>query len=250
MIDLKTSEEIRAMQEGGKILQKVVAGLRKDIKVGTSTQEINNQAEKLIKKFGGQSSFNKVKGYRWSTCLPVNEEIVHTPPSKRVLKDGDVLTLDIGVYFKGYHTDFADSFVVGESHDEKIRKFLQVGKDTLYKAIKKLKKGNHLGEVSKVIEDEIYGHGYFVVKKLTGHGIGKSLHEDPYIFGYLDRPTDQTQVIEPGLTVAIEIIYSMGTEEMVYDNNESWIIKTKDGSLSACFEHSLAVTDKNTVILT
>ena len=155
MIDLKTGEEIKEMQEGGQILRKVVIELKKDIKVGISTQEINNQAEKLIKKFGGQSSFNRVKGYRWSTCLPINEEIVHSPPSKRVLKDGDVLTVDIGVYFKGYHTDYSDTFVVGESKDEKIRKFLQVGKDTLYKAIKKLKKGNHLGEVSKVIKDEI-----------------------------------------------------------------------------------------------
>lgn len=250
MIDLKTSEEIKKMQEGGRILRKVVGDLRKNIKVGISTLEINNQAEKIIKKFSGQSSFKKVKDYQWSTCLSINEEIVHSPPSKRILVNGDILTLDIGVYFKGFHTDFADSFVVGESHDEKIRKFLQVGKDTLYKAIKKLKNGNHLGDVSKIIEEEIQSHGYFVIKQLTGHGIGRSLHEDPYVLGYLDRPVDQTQLIRPGLTVAIEVIYSMGTEKMIHEDNDSWIIKTGDGSLSACFEHSLAVTDQDTVILT
>lgn len=250
MIDLKTREEIQAMQEGGRILRKVVDALKKIIKVGMSTQEIDDRAERLIKKFGGQSSFNQVKDYRWSTCLPVNEEIVHTPPSKRILENGDVLTLDIGVYFKGFHTDFAETFVVGGSKDEKIKKFLQVGEEALYKAIKKLKKGNRLGDVSKTIEEEIQGHGYFVIKQLTGHGIGRSLHEDPYVLGYLDRPVNQTQIIKPGLTVAIEVIYSMGTEEMAHSDDGSWTIRTKDGSLSACFEHSLAVTDQDTVILT
>ena len=251
MIHLKEDKEIKIMQEGGKILRQVVAELKKNvIQVGITTLEIDNQAQKLIKKFGGQISFNKVKDYYWATCLPINEEIVHSPPSKRVLKKGDVLTLDIGVYFRGFHTDFADTFVVGETKDKKIKRFLEVGKETLNQAMKKLKKGGRLGEVSEAIEQNITRHGYFVVKKLTGHGIGRSLHEDPYVFGYLARPIEQTELIKPGLAVAIEVIYSMGTEEMVYDRDHPWIIKTQDNSLSACFEHSLVVTDKDTVILT
>jgi len=250
MIDLKTDDEIKKMQSGGKILRKVVGRLRKIIQPGISTQEIDDQAEKLIKEFGGQSSFNKVEGYRWSTCLPINEEIVHTPPSKRILKKGDILTLDIGVYFEGLHTDFADTFIIGKTENQKIKKFLQVGKKALYKAIEKLKKDSYLGEISEVIEKEICGHGYFIIKQLTGHGIGRLLHEDPYVHGYLDRSIKQTQLIKAGLTVAIEVIYSMGTDEMAHNNDASWSIKTKDNSLSACFEHTLAVTDKVTLTLT
>jgi len=249
MIFYKTKAEIEVMKEGGKRLRGVVQELKKIIKVGVSTKEIDERAEDLIKKAGGQSSFKKVKSYYWTTCLPINEQIVHTPPSKRTLKDGDLLTVDIGMYFRGYHTDFADSFVVGKSTKEQ-EKFLRVGRETLYKAIKKLKPGSHLGEVSAVIEKEIYGSGYFIIRQLTGHGIGKKLHEDPYVLGFLDRPIAQTQVIKPGLVVAIEVIYSMGAEEFVSDKGDDWSLSTKDGSLSACFEHTLAVDDKNSLILT
>ncbi len=250
MIHLKTNEEIQTMQKGGEILKKTVYELRKLIKPGITTKEIDDYAEKSIKKLGGQSSFKKVKDYNWTTCLPINEEVVHTPPSKRILQNGDILTFDIGVYFRGFHTDFSDTVVVGEQADEKTRKFLQTGKDALAKAIKQFKKGNRLGDISLAIEKEITGHGYFVVKQLTGHGIGRSLHEDPYVLGYLDRPVNQTQLIKPGLAVAIEVIYSMGTEDITYDDKESWIIKTKDNSISACFEKTLAICNEDTLILT
>ncbi|MFH0979616.1 MAG: type I methionyl aminopeptidase [Candidatus Roizmanbacteria bacterium] len=249
-IDLKTKEKIRIMQEGGFRLKQVAAALLKKIDVGITTRQIDNQASEFIKKQGGEPSFKKVNGYFWSTCLPVNDQVVHTPPSDRKLKHGDVLTLDIGMYFKGYHTDFATTVFIGGDPDDKINHFLETGKRALNKAIIAAKLGNRLGQISSAIEKEIYGQGFFILKELTGHGIGKTLHEDPYIFGYKEKPIDKTLLIKPGLTIAIEVIYSMRTEEIAYEKESNWSIRTKDGSLSACFEHTVAVIKDKTLILT
>lgn len=250
MIKLKTEEEITVMAESGKRLKAVVKELLPLIRAGITTLDIDKKAEELIKKQGGDSSFKTVPGYLFSTCLTVNEQIVHTKPCNRVLKDGDVLTLDIGMLYKGWHTDYAITKVVGgESKDEKINKFLKIGENTLYLAIKEAKIGNRLGAISQVIEREIKGNGYFIIKELTGHGIGKKLHEDPYVFGFVERPIDKTLLIKNGLVIAIEIIYAMGTEEMVYEK-DNWSIMTKDRSLSACFEHTIAITEKGPIILT
>ncbi|MCS6956357.1 MAG: methionyl aminopeptidase, partial [Patescibacteria group bacterium] len=164
MIDLKTEEEIKIMVEGGKKLKRVVNILIKEIREGITTEEIDKKAEKLIKEQGGEPSFKTVKNYYWSTCLPINEQVVHTPPSKRILKEGDVLTLDIGMYFEGYHTDYATTFVVGNTVNKKIDFFLKIGKKALYKAIKKVKPGQRLGKISETIQDEIEKNGFFVYK--------------------------------------------------------------------------------------
>jgi len=250
MIYYKTKEEIEIMKEGGRRLKKVVNELKKKIKVGITTSLIDELAGELIKKYGGESSFNKVRGYFWNTCLPINEQIVHTPPTARILKDGDVLTLDIGFYFKGYHTDYADTWVVGDIRNEKVIDFLNTGKLALKKAINAVKVGNYIGDISETIENEIYKNGYFVIKQLTGHGIGRKLHEDPYIFGFKNAPREKTEKIKPGLTIAIEVIYSMGTEKISREKNSHWSIITTDKSLSACFEHTVAVEEKRTLILT
>jgi len=250
MIHLKTPTQIESMKKGGIILQKVVAELFPLIVGGMSTLEIDQRAEKLILSYGGQSSFKRVDGYSWTTCLAINEQTVHTPPSKRVLKDGEVLTVDIGVYYEGLHTDFADTFVIGGKTDTKTQHFLDIGKNALETAVSFVKKGTYLGEIGKHMEEHITSEGYFILKELTGHGVGKELHEDPYVMNYLDRPVEKTYKIEPGLTIAIEIIYSMGTEKIAYEPTVPWSIITKDRSLSACFERSIAITDKDTFILT
>lgn len=250
MIRLKTKEEIEIMKEGGKRLRQVVKELLPVIQVGTSTEQIDKEAERLIKKYDGEPSFKKVKNYHWATCLPINEQVVHTPPSKRKLKDGDLLTLDIGFYYQGFHTDYAQTLVVGKKRDKKIINFLEVGKRALYLAIKQAKINKRLGEISLAIEKEIYGNGFFVLKELTGHGIGRDLHEDPYVFGYLNKPIEKTPIIEPGLTIAVEVIYSQSTEKITYEKGNSWSVLTADGSLSACFEHTIAIVDNKTLILT
>ncbi|MCX7880922.1 MAG: type I methionyl aminopeptidase [Patescibacteria group bacterium] len=252
MINLKSEKEIALMKEGGKRLRKVVAELIFFCQEGKTTKEIDEKAEELIKKMGGEPSFKKVKNYFWSTCLSVNEQIVHTPPSERVLKKGDLLTLDVGFYYQGFHTDFSTSFLIGklEREDDKIERFLKVGKITLQKAISQVKENNRIGDISETIEKEIYKNGYYVIKRLTGHGIGKELHEEPMIAGFLLGKKENTPLIKKGLTIAIEVIYSMGTEEMIYEKDNHWSLVTRDKSLSACFEHTVALTDKGVIILT
>lgn len=250
MIHYKTEEEIQIMTECGAKLREAVRLLLPTVKVGQTTQEIDKRAEKLILSQGAEISFNKVKGYSWSTCLPINEQVVHTPPGTRVLKKGDVLTIDIGAYYRGFHTDYATTFVVGGTADPKIEKFLKVGKDTLDKAIEQARVNNHLGDISRVIEEGIYSNGYHIMEQLTGHGVGRELHEDPFVPGYLDKSVEKTLKIRNGLIVALEVIYSMGTEHIANEKGDNWSIVTADGSLSACFEHTVAITDKNTFILT
>ena len=249
MIHLKSPQEITVMKEGGRRLKLVVKELLPLIKAGVTTREIDTRAEKLIREQGCQSSFKTVSGYPFTICSPINEQIVHTKPSNRVLKEGDVMTLDIGLIHGGLHTDYALTKIVGENKVKSVHKFLEVGENTLYKAIKKAKAGNHLGDISAVIEKEIVGHGYFIIKELTGHGIGKKLHEDPYVFGYLDRPINKTLLIKQGLVIAIEVIYAQSTDVMVYEEDD-WSIRTKDRSLSGCFEHTIAVTAQGPAILT
>lgn len=249
MIDFKSKGEVETMKEGGRRLKEVVKELIAKIKQGMTTKQIDNEAERLIRKIGGEPSFKRVKGYHWSTCLPINEQIVHTPPSARILQEGDILTIDIGMYYKGFHTDFADTIAIGKV-EKKITDFLQTGKQALWLAIGKVKRGNRLGEVSLTIQREIEKQGYSIVKELTGHGVGKELHEDPYIRGFLDSSLENTPIIKPGLVVAIEVIYAMGSGQMIQEKHDNWSIQTADGSLSACFEHTVAATDTNTLILT
>lgn len=250
MIKLKTDNEIAIMAKGGAKLRKVVAALLKTVKPGITTEAIDKLAESLIINEGGESSFNKVKGYKWCTCLTINEQAVHTPPSKRIVKNGDMLTIDIGMFYQGFHTDYSTTFIVGDKKDKDTEKFLKVGSETLVKAIKEAKAGKRLGEISNVIEKEIYGNGYFILKELTGHGIGRELHEDPYVFGFNQRPIEKTMIMKPGLVIAIEIIYSMGSEEIAYEEGNSWSIVSADLSLSACFEHTVAIMEDKTIILT
>ena len=237
MINYKTEEEIKIMNTGGKKLRKIINHLINQVKPGMTTAMIEDRAKKLIGKEGVYISFNKVKGYDFATCLPVNEQIVHTRPSNRILKEGDLLTIDIGIFYNGFHTDCAETIVVGQKNDKEIKKFLDTGKEALKLAIEKAKNGAYLGEVSLVIEKTVTKNGYFIIKKLTGHGIGRNLHEDPFVFGFLNQPVKKTLKIKPGLVIAIEVIYSMGTEEMVYEPGDSWSIITKDGSLSVSYTH-------------
>jgi methionyl aminopeptidase len=251
MIHLKTSEEIEIMRESGRILRKTVDELIPWIKPGLSTKEVDDKAEELILKFGGKPSFKTVKGYHWTTCLPVNEQAVHTPPSaKRILKDGDILTVDIGVVYKGYHTDYADSILIGKGHDQRTIRFLEVGKKTLDAAIKLVKNGEHIGTLAQYIQPQIEKNGYHILKDLTGHGIGKDLHEDPFVLNYVDRPIAKTYKMRPGFVFALEIIYSMGSEKIAYEPGNDWSIISSDRSLAACFEKTLAVTDEKVFILT
>lgn len=238
------------MKAGGAILVKSVDQLLPRIKPGMTTLEVDAIAEELIIKNGGEISFNKVPGFNWATCLPVNEQTVHTEPSSRKLRDGDVLTVDVGVFYEGFHTDYATTIVVGKSKDPNIERFLKAGRDALERAIEVARSAKYIGEISRSIEEDIYSAGYHILRDLTGHGIGRELHEAPYVPGVLDRPVEKTYKIQSGLAIAVEVIYSIGTEQIVHERGDAWSIVTADKSLSACFEKTIAFFDKRLFILT
>jgi len=251
MIKLKTPVEIEIMAEGGAKLKKILQALTAFSRSGRQTREIEKLAQKLIAREKATPSFSTVPGYHWATCLPVNSGIVHTPPSDYRLKRGDVLTIDIGLYYKGFHSDMATTIIIDEdiNKDKDKIEFLELGKKTLNKAIRQFKIGQYLGKVSSTIEREIKAGGAFVIKELTGHGIGRNLHEDPYVFNYLERPIEETLKIENGLVVDIEIIYAQGGEKIDYEEDQ-WSIKSADGSLTASFEKMVAISDGKTRVLT
>ena len=250
MITYKTDAEIEIMRVGGEKLKEVMKLLVPQIRAGMTTNDINTLAEKYLKEQGADISFNKVEGYKWAVCVPINEQVVHTPPTKRVLKDGDVFTIDIGAYFKGFHTDHAITVVVGGKSTPEIDRFLQVGKEALTLAIETAHIGNIIGHISEAIEKKVTGAGYTIMKQLTGHGVGHELHEDPFIPGFVSTSVEKTMKLKPGMVLALEVIYSMGSEDIAYEENQEWSIITKDKSMSACFEHTVAITDKNTLVLT
>lgn len=236
------------MKEGGQKLRCVLNAVLLAVQPGVSKLELDKIAEKEIKNQGGEPGFKKVPNYHWSTCLTVNNEVVHGIPNQDVLKSGDVLGIDLGLYFRGFNTDLAVTIIVGNSNRGKDR-FLAVGKKALESAIKQTKPGNHVGDISLAIQEKIENAGYFPVKSLTGHGVGRELHEDPSIPCFLDKEVKKTPKLAEGMTLAIEVIYNQGTPELVLAD-DGWTIVTKDGKISSLFEETVAVTGNGPLILT
>lgn len=254
MIKFKTDKEIATMKKAGTILGDVLYRTTKMVEPGISELALDMFAEKEIAKQGGESGFKKVPGYVHTICSSTNDVVVHGIPQKRILNDGDIIGIDMGVYLDGFHTDMAQTVrVKGEGKREKdeVDKFLEVGYYALFEAIKQAQPGNRVGHISqtfqRIIEKE---NGYSVVKGLVGHGVGRDLHEDPEIPGYLATKLEKTPLLKPNMTIAIEIIYNMGKEDVVYDGNDEWTIVSKDGSLSGVFERSVVITEKGPELLT
>lgn len=250
---MNTTQKIKAMTEGGAKMGAILKELMDFSQPGVTLNQVESLAMKRIKEAGGKPSFTTVEDYRWATCLCVNEVIVHGIPSDRVLKEGDVFTVDVGMIYEGFHTDTAWSKVVHSNEftvDSKTEKFLQTGKDALREAIKQAKKGNRIGHISKAIQDIVEGQGYGIVKSLVGHGVGEELHMPPQIPGYLKGNIQSTLPLVPGMTIAIEIIYTMGKPAVYYVNDDGWSIATRDHSLSAVFEQTVAITEGDAYELT
>ncbi len=250
MIDIKTPEEIKKMQDGGKILSDVLFEVLGRIKEGVTEKEIDQWADELIVEKGGFPAFKKVPGYKNATCLSTNNVVVHGIPGDRVLRNGDIIGVDCGVFYKGFFTDMSHSIIVGGKKDPENEKFLKTGEDAIKKAIAKAVIGNRVGDISLAIQETIEGEGYSVVKSLIGHGVGKKLHEDPEIPGYLNKDINKTPKLRVGMTIAIEAIYNMGDDEVSYGSGDGWTIVTTDGSLSGLFERSVAITKDGPLILT
>lgn len=257
MIDLKTKEEIKVMAEGGKILADVLFEVLKHAKIGVSELELDKLAEQLILEKGGEPGFKKVDGYRYATCISANDVVVHGIPTDYKLKEDDVIGIDCGVYYKGFHTDAAQTLRVKSQKlnlksqkEDEIDRFLKTGERAMWEGIKAAKFGNRVGDISKAIQDVVEGQGYSVVRSLIGHGVGRNLHENPEVPGFLDGSILETPLLKNGMTIAIEVIYNMGKSDVVYSNHDGWTIKSKDGSLSGLFERTIAITRKGPIILT
>ncbi|OGY28514.1 MAG: type I methionyl aminopeptidase [Candidatus Woykebacteria bacterium RIFCSPHIGHO2_12_FULL_43_10] len=247
MIKIKNDKEISLMAKSGRIAALVLEKAVELAKPGTTTLEIEEAVEEEISKLGGESAFKKVKGYHYATCFSVNDEVVHGLPSGYVLKNGDILGIDLGATYQGYFSDTATTVIVGGVSEKTTRRFLEVGKETLAKAIKEAHIGKKIGDISATIQENIEASGYSVVRELTGHGIGTYLHEEPPVPGVGKRNTGPE--LKEGMVIAIEVIYNMG-KPRVSILDDGWTIVTSDGSLSGLFEHSIAVTKSGPVVLT
>jgi methionyl aminopeptidase len=259
VIHYKTHEEIESMKKGGKILADVLWEVMDFIKPGITEIEIDSMADRLIEQKGAEAAFKKVKGYNNATCISTNNIVVHGIPSEYKLKEGDIIGVDCGVYYKGMNTDMSETFRVPKinnkqstiNKEDRIDKFLSVGKQALEEAIKDAVPGNRIGHISKTIQDIVEKeNGYSIVRSLIGHGVGKNLHEDPEVPGYLNKKIEKTQLLRPRMTIAIEIIYNMGSPEVSFINKDRWTIGTSDGSLSGLFERTIAITENGPLILT
>lgn len=246
-ISIKTEEEIQIMREGGKILAEALEATMEKATMGISTWELNEFAEKFIIDKGGKPAFKGYQGFPATLCTAINEVIVHGIPRKNeVLQEGDLFTADCGVIYKGLYTDAARSKGIGKISKEK-EKLIETAKRALNKAIDIAIPGTHLGEISKIIQETIEKAGFKIIHDLTGHGIGRSLHEDPIILNYWDG--SQGPILKPGMTLAIEPIFSIGTSDMT-TLNDNWTIVTKDYSCSVQQENTILITKTGNEVLT
>ncbi len=234
--------------KAGQKLARAFAKTINELEVGVKLADVEKKAVEYIEAEGGKPGFKMVDNYDWATCININGGIVHGVPDKTVVKDGDVVSLDMGLYFNGWHGDMAYTKLV-KSDGENIKEFLKAGERTLEEAIKQAKPGNRIGHISQIIEQTIGRAGYRIIPRLTGHGVGKKLHQKPMIPGFLSGPIKKTPKIKEGMGLAIEIIYTQG-KPGIKTAGDGWTIVTKDGKISALFEKTILVTSKGAKITT
>lgn len=239
-VSIKSAHEIELMREAGRILAIVHDEMAKIIRPGISTMDINRKGEEVIRSFGCIPSFLNYNGYPASICVSVNDEVVHGIPSKkRVLQEGDIVSLDAGVIYQGYHSDSARTHAVGEISEEN-RRLIDVTKQSFFEGIKMAVAGNHLYDISKAIQNYVEANGYSVVRDLVGHGIGKNLHEDPQIPNF--KPIGRGPKLVPGMTLAVEPMVNAGDYE-VWVLEDDWTVVTQDSKNSAHYENTILITE-------
>lgn len=247
-VNIKTPHEIEIMQKGGKKLSRVKNKLISAVQVGVNAYEIEELATKWVILEGGSPSFKMVPGYSWTTCINVNDGVVHGIPHKNlVFKDGDIVSVDLGMYYKGFHTDTSFSIYLGS--DPKMVNMLNIGKIALKNAINAAQLGSTLGDISSEIEKTVKSGKMSPVESLVGHGIGRALHEYPPIPCIVTGSRSEGIKIEPGFVLAIEVMYCEGDPKLTTDP-DGWTIRTIDGKISALFEETVAVTASGPLVLT
>lgn len=247
MIEIKSEREIALLKEAGRIVALCHEEMKKQVRPGISTQELNDICEKIILSHGATPSFKGYGGFPSAVCASVNEVVIHGIPNKKtILKAGDIIAIDIGACYKGYHGDSAWSYAVGQI-SEKDKLLLEVTHDSLFKGLEQVREGAHLGDVSAAIGNYATSYGFGVVEEFTGHGVGKKLHEDPPIFNFGIAGTGP--ILKEGMVLAIEPMINAGTKR-VRVLKDGWTTVTRDNSKSAHYEHTIVVRKNGYEILT
>ena len=247
MVQIKNSEQLALMRKAGRITGEAILKAQEYIKEGVSTKEIDTVIRSYIEKCGAKPSFLGYGGFPGSACISINNEVIHgIPRADRILKEGDIVKIDVGAYIGGYHGDSANTFGVG-TISEDAQKLIDVTKESFFRGVKMAKAGNRIGDIGSTICSYAENLGYGVVRKYVGHGIGRDLHEDPEVpnFGTAGRGAR----LYPGMTIAVEPMINIGSPNVkVLDDD--WTVVTSDGSLSAHYEHSIAIADGEPILLT
>jgi methionyl aminopeptidase len=248
-INIKTDEEFQIMVEGGKLLNKIKKELVNFVKVGVNAKEVDDLAEKLILESGARSSFKMVPNYSWSTCINVNSGVVHGIPHKSIVfKEDDLISIDLGLFYKGFHTDTSVSLCLNPT--EEVKKFLEAGKEAFKTAVKAIiPNRSYIYDISYAIEETLVKHGLTPILDLTGHGIGKELHEAPFVPCFADGIRIETPKIVPGMALAIEVMYTIDDPDIV-KAKDGWTLETRDGKIAGLFEDTIIVTEKGSLIIT
>lgn len=246
MIHYKTLEEVEIIKQSGQILGKAHGEVSKYVKEGVKTSFLDKIAEEYIRDNDGVPSFKGYNGFPASLCISVNEVVVHGFPSDYVLKDGDIISIDCGVFHQGFHSDSAYTYPVGEV-SPKVLSLLKATKESLYLGIEKAISGNRIGDIGNAIQKSVEAKGYTIVRELVGHGLGKKLHEAPEVPNYGKRGSGP--LLKEGMVIAIEPMVNLGTRNIVQER-DGWTIRTADRKPSAHYEHTVAIFEGKTEILT
>lgn len=246
MVIVKSNKEIVKMQKAGSITSAALQFAGENIRVGMTTLELDRMIHKFITSHGAVPSFLGYGGFKGSACISINDEIIHGIPGPRKILEGDIVSVDVGAYYDGYHGDSAKTFAVGNVSDE-AKALMASTEESLYKAIELARPGVRLGDLSAAIQEYNESRGYSVVKQFVGHGVGRELHEDPEVPNF-GKAGHGVRLVS-GMVIAIEPMINAGGEA-VKSMPDGWTVKTKDGSLSAHFEHTIAITPDGAVILT
>ncbi len=247
MIIIKNSEQIRLMRQAGRITAEALMVARDELRAGMTTKELDTKIRRFIEKCDATPTFLGYNGFPGSACISLNDEVIHGIPSDKVIiKEGDIVKVDVGARFRGYNGDSARTFAVGKVSDEALR-LMSVTEQSFYEAMKVAKAGNRIGDIGHAVESFVISNGFSVVKEYTGHGVGAELHEDPSIPNH--GRAGRGARLYPGMTLAIEPMVNAGVETIKV-RKDGWTVVTADGKLSAHYENSIAITESDPIILT
>ena len=246
MITIKSAQDIERMKAAGKVVEDTLKLLERSVRVGITTAELDRIADEFIRSQGAYPTFLHYNGYPKSVCISVNEEVVHGIPGKRKLRDGDIVSCDVGATLNGFVGDAARTFLIGNVQEE-TQELVRVTRECFFEGLKFCRVGYRISDISKAIQKHAESHGYGVVRELVGHGVGRVLHEDPEVPNFYSPRARQR--LEAGMTIAIEPMINLGTAK-VWQLDDGWTVTTQDGKPSAHYENSVAITDGDPILLT